>query len=71
VANGRTGRPPKPQDTETFEVTIPAKAHGYLLFLAKNTVLGASVNDVAALILVNALTHMVREKFHDHTIPQG
>lgn len=56
----RTGRPPNPQESETFEVTLPKAAHGYLVHLAKNTMLGASVNDVAALILTNQLTEMAR-----------
>ena len=72
MAQGKgRGRPPYAQEKETFDVTIPAKAHGYLVYLAKNTMLGASYNEVAALILVNALSQMAREEFHNQVIPQG
>ena len=70
-APNKGGRPPKAQETETFEITVPKAAHGYLKFLAKNSMLGPTLNDVAALILVNELTDMARTKFHDQVIPQG
>ena len=65
------GRPPNAQNTEEFKLTLPESAVGYLRFLAKNTLLGATPNDVAALILTNELSRMLKEEASRPAIPQA
>lgn len=67
----RMGRPPNAQETEELKLTLPATAMGYLRFLAKNTLLGANHNDVAALILTNELVRMSKEEPQRPAIPQA
>lgn len=67
----KTGRPPNQQDTEDVRFTVPTLAAGYLRYLAKNTMLGATPNDVAALILTNELMRMAKEEAHKLTVPQA
>jgi len=54
------GRPPKRQETETIEVTIPAALHGALVYLATHTTLGATENAVAAYVLAKEIDRMQR-----------
>jgi hypothetical protein len=51
-------RPPKRQETETFEITVPASLHGALVHLATRTVYGATENAVAAFILAKEIERM-------------
>ena len=51
-------RPPKRQDTETFEITVPLALHGALVDLATRTVYGATENAVAAFILAKEIERM-------------
>ena len=69
MAKGRIGRPENPQKTDTVEVTLPVSAVGYLNFLAKNTMLGATANEVAALILKNELARMLQVEKDRPVIP--
>lgn len=59
------------QGTETIELTLPGAALGYLRFLAANTMLGATPNVVASLILGNELTRMAQTGFHNVAIPRA
>lgn len=68
---GRTGRPPNAQETEEFKLTLPASAVGYLRFLATNALLGATPNDVAALILTNELVRMLKDESTRPAIPKA
>jgi hypothetical protein len=52
------GRPPKRQETETFEVTVPAALHAALVHLAEHTSYGATENAVAAYILAKEIERM-------------
>lgn len=54
------GRPPKRQETETIEVTVPATLHGALVHLAMHTTFGATENAVAAYILAKEVERMQR-----------
>jgi hypothetical protein len=67
----RMGRPPNAQETVELTVTLPATAVGYLRFLAKNTLLGATHNDVATLILTNELVRMSKDEGSRPAIPQA
>jgi len=71
VDGRKPGRPPKPQGTVTLEITLPQTAFGYLSFLAKNTMLGATENEIATLILRNQLIEMAQKEFHRFATPQG
>lgn len=52
------GRPPKRQETETIEVTVPLALHGALVHLATHTTFGATENAVAAYILAKEVERM-------------
>lgn len=65
------GRPPNAQETEELKVTLPVTAVGYLRFLAKNTLLGATHNDVATLILTNELVRMAKDEANRPAVPQA
>ena len=51
-------RPPKRQDTESVEVTVPAALHSALVHLATHTIYGATENAVAAYILAKEIERM-------------
>lgn len=52
------GRPPKRQETETFEVTVPVALYDALVHLATSTSYGATENAVAAYILAKEIERM-------------
>jgi len=52
------GRPPKRQETETFEVTVPVALYSALVHLATHTSYGATENMVAAYILGKEIERM-------------
>jgi hypothetical protein len=52
------GRPPKRQETETFEVTVPISLYNALVHLATHTMFGATENAVAAYILSKEIERM-------------
>jgi hypothetical protein len=52
------GRPPKRQETETFEVTVPVALCSALVHLATHTSFGATENAVAAYILTKEIERM-------------
>ena len=67
----KRGRKPKPAETESFYVTIPKNLHRYLLYLAQNSFIGASVGEVAAFMITRQSELMLRDKFHEIDIPSG
>jgi hypothetical protein len=52
------GRPPKRQETETFEVTVPVTLYNALVHLAEHTTFGVTENLVAAYILGKEIERM-------------
>jgi CHAT domain-containing protein len=56
------GRPPKRQDTETFEVTVPKAIHAALVHLATHSGFGFTENTVATYILSKEIERMQREE---------
>jgi hypothetical protein len=52
------GRPPKRQETETFEVTVPKAVHTALVHLATHSPLGFTENTVAAYVLGKEIERM-------------
>lgn len=55
-------RPPKRQDTETFEVTVPASLYSALIHLASHTTFGFTENAVAAYILAKEIERMQKAR---------
>lgn len=64
------GPKPKKGDTESLYVTLPKRMHSYLGYLAQQSFLGASENDVAAHILARELERMLNNGFHRIDIPK-
>ena len=52
-------------------MTLPVSTLGYLRFLATNTMLGATSNEVAALILTNELVRMLHAEKDRPAIPRA
>ena len=71
ASGNRGGRPENQQETEPLSFRVPTKLAGYLRFLAKNTMLGATHNDVAALILTNALIRLAETEQQRPNLPQA
>jgi len=65
-------RGPKPNKGEShaFQVTIPKRLYEYLGYLAQQSFLGVSENDVASYILRRELEEMLRSGFHKIDIPK-
>lgn len=57
--------PPKKEDTATLRVAVSWRLHEYLGWLSRNTMLGASENDVARYILTEALTEMRKQNYSE------
>lgn len=49
---------PKKQETVLMRLTVSAKLHRYLTYLARTTTMGASENDVALFVLTRELEAM-------------
>jgi hypothetical protein len=64
-------RPENKQETQTLSITLPKAAYGYLAHLARNSMLGATENDVAVRLLTDRLLELSQQKFHDEKAPQG
>jgi hypothetical protein len=65
----KTGRPPNVGETQPFKLTIPKRQYDYLTFLAKKSFIGASEPEVAAYLLTQQITQMLKDKFHELEIP--
>lgn len=59
------------QPTKTFDITIPQRAYGMLSWLAKNSVDGATENEVAASLLREKIKELLALKYHETFIPDG
>lgn len=66
-----TGRPPKKGETVTFKVSVPKPLYGYLTYLAENSHIGGSENEVAAHLLKLKVHELAETKFHELQLPQG
>lgn len=64
------GSKPNKGETHSFQVTLPKRLYGYLGYLAQQSVIGVSENDVASYILLKNLDKMLREGFHKIDVPQ-
>jgi hypothetical protein len=64
-------RPPKRQDTETFEITIPLATFNALVHLASHTTFGHTENTVAAYILAKEIERMQRAGEFGLRMPTG
>jgi len=64
-------RPPKRQETETFEVTVPVALHRALVHLATHTAFGATENAVAAYILGKEVERMQKAEEFGLKMPTG
>ena len=51
--------------TQNLRIRVSAKLHDYLGILARDTMLGASENDVAEYLLTQRLEQMRRENYHE------
>lgn len=59
------------QPTITIRIAVSSRLHAYLGVLARNTMLGASENDVAAYVLTHRLDEMLAENYHEkHKVPE-
>jgi CHAT domain-containing protein len=64
-------RPTKRQETETFEVTVPAALHAALVHLATHTSYGVTENTVAAYILGKEVERMQKGGEFGLKMPMG
>jgi CHAT domain-containing protein len=64
-------RPTKRQETETFEVTVPAALHRALVHLATHTSFGVTENAVAAYILAKEIERMQKADEFGLKMPTG
>ena len=55
---------------KAFQVTVPTPLWEYLTFLAANSMLGTSEQEVAVHILVRELNAMFDGGYHDKRIPK-
>jgi hypothetical protein len=52
-------------DTKNLRFRVPAKLFEYLGILKRDTMLGASENDIAEYLLTQRLEQMRRENYHE------
>ena len=57
------------QATAELRLSVPLKLAGYLTLLARDTMLGASMNDVAITLLTLEAERRLLSKYHAETIP--
>ncbi len=63
------GPPPKLQDTEPFQITVPISLYRYMVWLARNSGWGPTIQDVAVKILTRELEAMYAAGYQDKTRP--
>jgi hypothetical protein len=56
---------PKKAETKKLRLAVPANLYAYLGILVRNTILGASENDVAGYLLTERLKGLLEEKYHE------
>jgi hypothetical protein len=61
---------PKKPKTVLIRMRVSPNLYAYLGILARNTILGASENDVAEYVLTQRLEQMEAEKYHERKIPK-
>lgn len=59
---------PKKEPTKTVRMRVPMRLYDYLGWLKRNTMKGASENDVALTILTDVLTKMRNEGYSEPPI---
>jgi len=64
-------RPVKRQETETFEITVPAALHAALVHLATHTSFGVTENAVATYILGKEIERMQKAGEFGLKMPVG
>jgi hypothetical protein len=57
--------PPQKEETATLRMAVSARVYEYLGWLSRNTMLGASENDVARYILTESLKAMRKENYSE------
>ncbi len=62
--------PPKKPKTVLIRMRVSPNLHAYLGILARDTMLGASENDVAEYLLTQRLEQMQSENYHSRKIPK-
>ena len=60
--------PPKKPKTALIRMRVSPNLYAYLGILARDTMLGASENDVAEYLLTQKLEQMEHEKYHERKI---
>ena len=64
------GRPPKRQESATFEVTVPKALHDNLVHLAMHSPYGATENSVAAYLLTKEIERMQKAEEYGLRMPR-
>ena len=68
VAKGKPGAPTK-EPTKLVRMRVSARLYDYLGWLKRNTMKGASENDVALLLLSNLLIEMRDRDYKERPLP--
>jgi hypothetical protein len=66
-----TGRPPKRQETEKIEITIPVSTFNALVHLASHTPYGFTENTAAAYIITKEIERMQKAGEYGLRMPTG
>jgi hypothetical protein len=62
-------RPKNKAETRTLTFSVPIRLYDYLNHLARNSILGASESEVASFLLTQQVMTMLRDGFHNLSIP--
>jgi hypothetical protein len=57
-------------EVDDLRVSLPLSLINYLNYIAKDSTLGASANDIASHLLVEEVQRLVREGEHERKLPQ-
>lgn len=60
---------PEKGETKPLRIAVSEKLREYLGFLSRNTILGASDNDVARYLLTQKIEEMIKSRYHETAIP--
>jgi hypothetical protein len=63
AADTKKAGPPEKEDTFLIRMAVSVRVYEYLSWLKRNTMLGASENDVARYVLTDALKAMRRDNY--------
>ncbi|MGN6146963.1 MAG: hypothetical protein ACTHPD_00325 [Rhizomicrobium sp.] len=64
-------RAKKLSKTHHFKVSVPQQTHDYLVLLASKGKLGATVSDVASVILIDATEAKLSGDYHLKEVPKS